>query len=231
MASRTYVIAEAGSTHGGSLRTMLAFYMRDQARRAILITGPAPTVGKSFVSSNLAAVLAQISTRVLLVDADMRRGGLHTYFGLDSRQGGLSEVLAGKLPWRDAVQSTEAAGLHVLSSGAIPKNPAELLMAPSFSAFVDEACKEYEYVVFDAPPLLPVTDAAIIGSKVGTVLLVAKAGQHPLDEFRTCQRRLESNGIPLDGCVLNDIMPTGLSYYDQRYRYAYLYSYGKTEKG
>lgn len=214
-----------------SLRTMLNFHLGEQTNRTILVTGPSPTVGKSFVSSNLAAVLAQTCSRVLVVDADMRRGNLHTYFGLDTRKGGLSEVLSGKVPWRTAVQPTEVPGLHVLSSGAIPKNPAELLMLPAFSNLVTEACLDYEFVVFDAPPLLPVTDAAIIASRVGLVMLVAKAGQHSLDEFRTCQRRFEANGIHLDGCVFNDIMPTGLSYYDQRYRYAYLYAYGKAEKG
>ncbi|WP_285606370.1 polysaccharide biosynthesis tyrosine autokinase [Geothrix edaphica] len=214
-----------------SLRTMLGFYLRDLTTRTVLVTGPSPMVGKSFVSTNLAAVLAQAHAKVLLVDADMRRGSLHAYFGLDTRKGGLSEVLSGKMPWRSAVQSTDVPGLQVLCSGAIPRHPAELLTTPVFSTFVAEASREYEFVVFDAPPLLPVTDAAIIGSKVGLVLLVAKAGQHPLDELRTCQVRLESNGISLDGCVFNDIMPTGLSYYDQRYRYGYLYAYGKAEKG
>lgn len=213
-----------------SLRTMLTFHMENRTNRAILVTGPSPKVGKSFVSANFSAILAQTCSRVLVVDADMRRGDLHTYFGLDSRKGGLSEVLSGQVPWRTAVQATEVPGLHVLSSGAIPRNPAELLMVPVFSTFVAEACKEYEFVVFDAPPLLPVTDAVIIGSKVGTVLLVAKAGRHPMDELRACQGRLESSGIALDGCVFNDIMPTGLGYYDQRYRYAYLYAYGKEGK-
>lgn len=212
-----------------SLRTMLNFSMGENVNRAIMITGPSPKVGKSFVSGNFSVVLAQAGARVLVVDADMRRGNLHKYFGLGNRLGGLSEVIAGLSTWKQAIHETEVPGLHVMSSGEIPKNPAELLMAPGFASFVAEVSTEYDYVVIDAPPLLPVTDATIIGSKVGTVLLVAKSGQHPLDELRTCQSRLESNGIPLKGCVFNDLMPIGLGYYDQRYRYAYHYKYGRAD--
>jgi tyrosine-protein kinase Etk/Wzc len=212
-----------------SLRTMLNFSMGDSANRAIMITGPSPKIGKSFVSSNFAVVLAQAGARVLVVDADMRRGNLHKYFGLGNRLGGLSEVIAGLSSWKSAIHNTEVPGLHMMSSGEIPKNPAELLMAPGFAAFVAEVSGEYDYVVIDAPPMLPVTDATIIGSKVGTVLLVAKSGHHTLDELRTCQSRLEANGIPLKGCIFNDLMPTGLGYYDQRYRYAYHYKYDRAD--
>jgi tyrosine-protein kinase Etk/Wzc len=194
-----------------------------------MITGPSPKIGKSFVSTNFSVVLAQAGARVLLVDADMRRGNLHKYFGLKNRLGGLSEVIAGLSNWKSVVRESEVPGLHMMSSGEIPKSPAELLMAPGFAAFLTEAYAEYDYVVIDAPPLLPVTDAAIIGSKVGTVLLVAKCGQHTLDELRACQSRIESSGLPLKGCIFNDIMPTGLGYFDQHYRYAYHYKYEKAD--
>jgi tyrosine-protein kinase Etk/Wzc len=210
-----------------SLRTTLRFSVRDGVNNAIMVTGPSPMVGKSFVSSNLSVVLAQGGARVLVVDADLRRGNLHRYFGLPNRMGGLSEVLSGEAQWRSSVRDTEIPGLQILSSGRIPKNPAELLMGPGFGSFIEEACREYDTVLIDAPPLLPVTDAAIIGSKVGSVLLVAKFGHHLLDELRTCQSRLESNGIPLNGCVFNDIMPTGAGYLGQQYRYAYHYKYGQ----
>jgi tyrosine-protein kinase Etk/Wzc len=211
-----------------SLRTMLSFTLGDTPNRAIMITGPSPKVGKSFISSNFSVVLAQNGLRVLVVDADMRRGNLHKYFGLRNRMGGLSEVITGQVDWKSVLHKTEIPGLDLISSGRIPKNPAELLMSQGFSALLTEAGKAYDYVVIDAPPLLPVTDATIIGSRVGSVLLVAKYGQHQLDEIRTCQSRLESSGIPLKGCVFNDLMPTGLGYYDQRYRYAYHYKYSQT---
>jgi len=210
-----------------SLRTMLNFSMEEASNRAIMITGPSPMVGKSFISSNLSSVLAQSGARVLVVDADLRRGNLHRYFGLPNRMGGLSEVIEEHSDWKAVVRGTEVPGLQVMSSGRIPKNPAELLMTPAFTAFVEAASREYDFVVLDAPPLLPVTDATIIGSKVGTVLLVAKFGYNTLDEIRTCQSRLEDNGIPLRGCVFNDLTPTGLGYYDRHYRYAYHYKYGQ----
>ena len=211
-----------------SLRTMLRFSMVETTNRAIMITGPAPKVGKSFLSCNFSVVLAQAGSKVLVIDADMRRGSLHKYFGLPHRMGGLSEVIAGMTTWQEAIHETEIPGLHIMSSGRIPKNPAELLMAAAFGEFVAAVSSEYDYVVLDAPPLLPVTDASIIGSKVGTILLVAKCGQHSLDEIRTCQNRLEANNLPLKGCVFNDILPTGMGYFDQSYRYAYHYKYGQS---
>ncbi|WP_306589623.1 polysaccharide biosynthesis tyrosine autokinase [Geothrix sp. 21YS21S-4] len=212
-----------------SLRTMLSFTMASTASRTIMLTGPSPKIGKSFITSNFSAVLAQAGARVLVVDADMRRGNLHKYFGLQDRLGGLSEVIAGLVPWKSAAHPTEIPGLHVMSTGELPKNPSELLMSPGFSAFVAEASTEYDYVVIDAPPVLPVTDATVIGSKVGTVLLVAKFGQHSLDELRACQNRLEASGIPLKGCVFNDLLPLGLGRYEDNYRYAYHYKYSRAD--
>lgn len=208
-----------------SLRTTLDFSLGSGSSRSIVITGPSPKIGKSFVIANFSVLLAQAGVQVLLVDGDMRRGNLHSYFGLKNRLGGLSEVITGLCPWKSVLHMTEVPGLQVMSSGEIPKNPAELLTAPSFTTFLAEACAEYQYVIIDAPPLLPVADAAIIGSKVDTVLLVAKFGQHSLDELRTCQSRIEASGLHLMGCIFNDLMPTGLG--DQDYRYAYHYQYGK----
>ncbi len=212
-----------------SLRTMLNFTMGDTPNRAIMITGPSPKVGKSFLSGNFAVVLAQTGAQVLVVDADMRKGNLHKYFGLGNRLGGLSEVIAGLSTWKSVIHKTEVPGLHMMSTGEIPRNPTELLMSPGFANFVSDVTKEYDFVVIDAPPILPVTDATIIGSKVGTVLLVAKSRKHTLDELRACQSRIQSAGIPLKGCVFNDMLPTGLGYYDRHYLYAYHYKYGRAD--
>ncbi|MBI1752001.1 MAG: polysaccharide biosynthesis tyrosine autokinase [Acidobacteria bacterium] len=208
-----------------SLRTVLHFSMKDAANNAIMITGPSPSIGKSFVSSNFSAVLAQTGARVLVVDGDLRRGNLHHYFGLKNRLGGLSEVLTGRTTWKEAIHQTELPGLDLISTGVIPPNPADLLMTAQFSDFIKEACAAYDFVIIDGAPLLPVTDSLIIGSKVGTVLLVAKYDQHPLDELRTCQSRLQSQNIPIGGCIFNDITPLGLGYAYQDYRYAYHYKY------
>jgi tyrosine-protein kinase Etk/Wzc len=208
-----------------TLRTTLLFTLKAPKSRAVMITGPAPDIGKSFLCANLATMLAQTGARVLLVDADLRRGDLHRYFGLKTRLGGLSEVLSGRSEWSRTVQPTEIPNLALMSTGIIPADSAQLLLAPRFQAFAAEAAAAYDYVLYDAPPLLPVTDATIIGASVGTVLLVAKFGRHSLDELRTCQQRLEDHELPLNGVVFNDIAPTGLGYGYQTYRYAYHYKY------
>jgi len=207
-----------------SLRTMLNFYMKDAANPVILMSGPAPMIGKSFISANFAAVLAQAGSTVLLVDGDLRRGKLHKYFGVKNRLNGLSDVLSGQQKWEAVLQSTDIEGLGLISTGLLPPNPSDLLMTPRLSAFLDQASKKYDYIVIDAPPVLPVTDATIIGSVAGTVLLVAKFGQHPIDEMRTAQKRFESHGIQVKGCVFNDIRPVGWG--NNYRRYNYIYSYG-----
>jgi len=202
--------------------------------RVIMVTGPSPSIGKSFVSGNLAVVMAQAGANVLLVDGDLRRGTLHQYFGFRNRIGGLAEVLSGRSDWRSVIRpvrrdqsgdTTEMVGLYMISTGVLPPNPSELLMSNRFSTFLSEVAAAYDYVIIDAPPLLSVTDAAIIASKVSAVMLVAKYGRHPLDELRTCQRRLESHGINLTGCIFNDVATIGLGYKYRQYRYAYQYSY------
>ena len=217
-----------------SLRTMLHFAMKDVTNRAIMITGPSAAIGKSFVSSNLAFILALNGSRVLVVDGDLRRGNLHHYFGRKNRIGGLSEVLSGRQDWRTVIHpvlrdasgdSTEVFGLHFMSTGILPPNPSELLMTNRFVKFVAEVSAAYDFVIIDAPPLLPVTDAAIISAQVGNVILVAKYGQHPLDELRTCQQRLESLGVPILGCVFNDITAIGLGSQYRYYKYAYHQKY------
>ncbi|MBK8724994.1 MAG: polysaccharide biosynthesis tyrosine autokinase [Holophagaceae bacterium] len=206
-----------------SLRTTLHFTLADAANRLIVIAGPSPGIGKSFVSSNFAAVLAQGGGRVLLVDGDMRKGSLHHYFGVKSRKNGLSEVLAGQVAWEQVVHKTAIPGLEVIFSGVIPPNPSELLMKDRFSTFIAEVSEAYNYIIFDAPPMMAVTDALIIGAKAGTFLLMAKFGQHPLDEIRTCQSRCEDIGIHINGCIFNDLTLSELS--DRYYRYGYHYSY------
>jgi len=208
-----------------SLRTTLLFNLKDPASHAIMVTGPAPEVGKSFVCANLSIMLAQTGARVLLVDGDLRRGNLHRYFGRQNRLGGLSDVLAGRAPWISVAQATQFENLDLMVTGTIPSDSAHLLLSSSFDEFVTEAAAAYEYLVFDAPPLLPVTDAAIIGSKVGTLLLVARYGKHSLDELRACQERMEDHGRRFSGCIFNDIQPSGLGYGYQEYRYTYHYKY------
>jgi tyrosine-protein kinase Etk/Wzc len=208
-----------------SLRVMLQFTMKEAKNGVIMVAGPSPSIGKSFVASNLATVLAQAGSRVLLVDGDLRRGSLHHYFGLKNRMGGLSEVLSGRAAWSSSVRKTEIENLEIMSSGILAPDPSELLSSPRFSEFIDEASKAYDFVIIDAPPLLSVTDATIIGTKVGTVLLVTKYGQNSLDEIHTCQMRFEKVGVTIKGCIVNGVKARGMGYKGSDYRYAYHYKY------
>jgi len=208
-----------------SLRTSLMFMLKNLKPRTLMVTGPSPGVGKSFLATNLALILTQTGTRVLLVDADMRRGILHAYFGLPTRQGGLSDVLMGRAPWQELVKETSVPGLDLLPTGLIPSDAAKLLLSQPFEDFVTQAGEAYDYVIFDAPPVLAVTDAVLIGTCVKTTLLVAKFARTSLDELGVCQQRLESHGLTIAGCIFNDIEPLGLGYGYQDYRYAYHYKY------
>lgn len=205
-----------------SLRTSLHFTMLDAPNNAILISGPSMGIGKSFVSSNFAAVLAQPGARVLLVDADLRKGHLHRAFGLDSREGGLSEILAGTLDWRKAVR--QIPGIDLIPTGILPPNPSELLMGARLPEFLREACALYDHVILDAPPVLAVTDAVLLGKHVGATLLLAKSGQHALEEIREAMRRFEGGGIVLKGCIFNDVPQVNVG--SRYYRYVYHYEYG-----
>jgi len=204
-----------------SLRTSLHFSLVDAPNRAIMIAGSAPEIGKSFVSVNFAVVLAQYGARVLLVDADMRKGKLHRHFGAMARKDGLSEILAGRLAWQDALH--HAHGLDMISTGTLPPNPSELLSGKRFQAFMAEVSSSYDFIIIDVPPVLAVTDAAIVGANVGAVVLVVKDGYHPLGEIRAALQCLEMAGIRAKGFVFNDMDMQNARF--GYHRYAYHYSY------
>lgn len=208
-----------------SLRTSLQFSMMDAQNQVVLITGPSPNIGKSFVSSNFAAVLAHSGTRVLLVDGDMRRGALHRNFGLQLRGEGLSAVLSGQKPWQEVVNRTPLSDLDLITTGTLPPNPSEMLMSNRLSDFFQEVSKVYDLVIIDAPPVLAVTDAVILASQVGTTFLLVKAKEHPLEEIRATLQRFEHAGIKVKGCIFNDVPEAKVGY--RYYRYAYHYGYKK----
>ncbi|MFC4487619.1 polysaccharide biosynthesis tyrosine autokinase [Tepidiphilus baoligensis] len=197
-----------------SLRTAVHFALLDDARPVLAITGPAPSVGKTFTSVHLGLVAAQSEAKVLLVDADMRKGHIERYFGL-SRSPGLSEVLAGDLPWRSALHRLGPNDLHLLTAGRYPPNPAELLMHPRFQALLDEARETFDLVIVDTPPVLAVTDAVIITHLAGATLLVCRAGVTEYGEATAALARLAQNGVNVKGLIVNAL--------DTRSRYGYRY--------
>jgi tyrosine-protein kinase Etk/Wzc len=146
-----------------------------------MIAGPSPTVGKSFVSVNLAAVLTGGDKKVLLIDGDLRRGHLHEYLGIE-RKNGLSEFISGEISIGQALHQTMVKGLTMIPTGVLPPNPAELLLHKRFSNCLSVLMPRYDHIIIDSPPILAATDAAIIGQMVGGALMVLKAGEHPMSK-------------------------------------------------
>ncbi len=203
------------------LRTSMHFAMLDAANNCLMITGPSPEIGKSFVSSNLAVVCAQAGQRVLLIDADMRKGTIHHAFN-DRSEAGLSEVLSGRLDLQHAIRASELEGLYYMSRGIVPPNPSELLMQQSFTELLHQVSAQYDLVIIDTPPTLAVTDAAIVGKQVGTSLLVARFEMNPPREVRIALRRLQNAGVEVKGCILNAMeRKAAASYGYGDYSYSY----------
>lgn len=202
-----------------SLRTALHFALMDAKNNIVLLTGPAPGVGKSFITINLGAVLAAGGKKIVVVDADLRRGHLQKYVNCE-RSPGLSDYIAGRCEFAAAIHKTAIAGLEFVPSGTPPPNPAELLLNPRFSDFLKQLGSRFDYVLIDTPPVLAVTDASIVGALAGCTLLVLKAGVHPLRAIEESVRRLRQAGVELKGTVFNQAkLDSG------RYGYGYGYTY------
>ncbi|HYW91953.1 MAG TPA: polysaccharide biosynthesis tyrosine autokinase [Gammaproteobacteria bacterium] len=208
-----------------SLRTSLHFALMDAERRIVVFTGPGPGVGKSFVSVNAAALLAEAGQKTLLIDADMRKGHIHQYAGVQ-RSPGLSDVLAGDLPWREAVVHLDGEqGADLLASGTIPPNPSELLMNERFGELLKEAAKEYGVVLLDTPPVMAVTDATLIAPWAAALFVVVRAGQSAYGEIEQTLKRLERNRSRVAGLLFNDLGASTAGGYSYGYYY-YHYKYG-----
>lgn len=209
------------------LRTSLHFAMMESRNNILMISGASPNAGKTFVSTNLAAVIAQSGKKVLFIDTDMRKGYTHNLFNVENTKG-LSDILSGKMAVERAIQPLSMAGFDFIARGAVPPNPAELLMHKNFDALLSWASQNYEIVVLDTPPILAVTDAAIIGNYVGTTLLVAGFEQNTAKEIEVSVRRFEQSGVIVKGCILNGIIKKASSYYSYGYNhYGYTYTDNK----
>lgn len=204
------------------LRTSLHFAMLEGDNNRLMITGPSPGIGKSFISVNLAAVCSQAGQRVLIIDGDMRKGNIHRVFGEPS-EGGLSEVLAGRQTYGEMIRPAKGMdNMHYLSRGVAPPNPSELLVTSRFTELLDAVSRHYDLVIIDTPPVLAVTDAVIIGKQVGTSLMVARFQHNPPKEIELAMRRLETGGVTVKGAVLNALERKAATAYGYGY---YNYSY------
>ncbi|HBY4574098.1 TPA: polysaccharide biosynthesis tyrosine autokinase [Klebsiella pneumoniae] len=200
------------------LRTSLHFAMMEAKNNILMISGASPNAGKTFVSTNLAATTASTGKKVLFIDADLRKGYVHKLLGLEQTQG-LSEVLSGQCSVTDVVKRVNSGDFDYIGRGQVPPNPAELLMHPRFDKILNWASENYDLVIIDTPPILAVTDAAIIGSYVGTVLLVARFETNTVKEIAVSISRFEQSGIVVKGCILNGVVKKSSNYYGYGYGY------------
>lgn len=200
-----------------SLRTSLHFARMEAKNNILMISGASPGAGKTFVSSNLAAVIAKSGQRVLVIDGDLRKGALHTVIGGGAERG-LSELVSGQLQLEDVLRTVpDVDGLQFIARGKAPPNPSELLMHVNFRDLLAKLSPLYDLVIVDTPPILAVTDAAIIGQHVGTSLLVVRFGLNQSREIALAKHRFEQNGVTLKGAVFNAVERRNSGYYSYGY--------------
>lgn len=205
-----------------SLRTSLHFGMLDAKNPSLAVTSGAPDAGKSFISANIAAVSAASGARVCLIDADMRRGRQRLRFGMRRSTAGLSEYLSEDINLNDVLHPTDIAGLTFINTGTFPPNPSELLTRPKFKDLIADLTQRFDLVVIDCPPVLAVTDAAVVGRIAGATFVVARHQKTEIGEVAATLRSLQTAGVTIKGAILNA--------FDRRYlktygRYSYNYSY------
>ncbi|SMY38177.1 Tyrosine-protein kinase wzc [Photobacterium malacitanum] len=201
-----------------SLRTSLYFVMMEAKNNVLMVSGPTPSIGKSFIAANMATVIAQTGQRVLVVDADMRKGRMDRQLCVEHKPG-LSDYLSGQLDINTIIKHPNVSNLDYIGRGDIPPNPSELLFHPRFKMLIDWASANYDIVIIDTPPILAVTDAAIVGAHVGTTLIVARFAKTSVKELEAAKQRFEQNGIEVKGFILNAVERKAINYY-REYSYS-----------
>ncbi|EPF6236775.1 polysaccharide biosynthesis tyrosine autokinase [Acinetobacter baumannii] len=204
-----------------SIRTAIHFALANAKNNIIMIAGPSPEVGKSFISTNLATIFAQGNKRVLLIDADMRRGYMHKYFDVDVKPG-LSELLSGQADLQKVLHKTQVTNLDVITRGKSPTNPSEILSSNQFKELLEQLQSQYDHIIIDTPPVLAVTDGIIISQYTGVNLIVARYAKSQMKELELTVNRFEQAGVKVNGFILNDIQRASAGYgYGYNYAYAY----------
>ncbi|HBW0680637.1 TPA: polysaccharide biosynthesis tyrosine autokinase, partial [Klebsiella pneumoniae] len=188
-----------------SLRTSLHFAMLEAKNNVLMISGASPNAGKTFVSTNLAATISLANKSVLFIDADLRKGYVHKMLGNEGKSG-LSDILSGQANVEETIISVPDGQFDYIGRGQVPPNPAELLMHPRFEKLLAWASAKYDLVIIDTPPILAVTDAAIIGRYAGTTLLVARFESNTVKEIEVSITRFEQSGVNVKGCILNGVV-------------------------
>ncbi|MBN2225032.1 MAG: polysaccharide biosynthesis tyrosine autokinase [Deltaproteobacteria bacterium] len=225
-----------------SLRTNLIFLHQEKGIKTFMVTSSSLQEGKTINCINIAVTLALGGYRTLLVEADLRRATIAKTFGIE-RSPGLSEVILGIVPWREVtrdindillgglemdtlIKSPELANLSIITSGAFPTNPSELLSSQQMAKFIEEVKAEYDLVIFDTTPVLPVTDAVLLSQKIEGVIILYEVGKIARGVLKRTKSHLDSVKANILGIILNNVRPEyGPEYYD--YHYQYYYEEGK----
>ena len=208
-----------------TLRTNLQFKFKNgHDKMVIMVTSSAPKEGKSTTVANLAITMAQMGSRTLLVDTDLRRPVIHSIFNLQKDKG-ITNYLMNRLTFEEVLKPSIIDNLFIVTSGPIPPNPSEILASQEMKRFIQEAKDQFDVILFDSPPVIAVTDAAILSADVDGVVLVVKAHQTHRDAVRRAKTLLENVSANIFGSLLNGVKiekTYGTYYY---YYYYHYYSY------
>jgi len=210
-----------------TFRTNVQYTRIDNPVKTIVVTSAGPGEGKSTTAVNLAIAFAQMGFKTLIVDTDLRRPVQHGIFGI-KRGEGITNVLIGKTGFADAVRDTEIENLHLLTAGVLPPNPSELLASDAMGRFVESVSKEYDMVVFDSPPVIAVTDAAVLSARLDGVIVVVKSGVTKEDALSRAKILLQNVNARFLGVLVNGINIDRM--YGSYYYYYHYYYYGDGEK-
>ncbi len=209
-----------------SLRTALQFAMLEASNNIVLISGPTPKIGKSFISVNFATVLGAADKKVLLIDGDLRKGHINQYFG-KSRHNGLSELISGGINPEQAIHKEVMPNVDFITTGVLPPNPAELLLSEQTINTIKQLAQQYDLVLIDSAPVLAVSDGMALAPHAGTTFLLARANETTLGEIEESTKRIRQAGGQVKGVIFNDMVATNRRYGAKYgyYRYAN-YEYG-----
>ncbi len=208
-----------------NLRTNIQFMNADSEKKVMIVTSTVPGEGKSYVSANLAAAFAQIDKKVLIIDADMRKGRQYAIFNLRPRPG-ISNYLSGvvdqifkdkKDDIKNYIQETEVKNLYLITAGSVPPNPSELLVSNKMKKIIDELSQIFDVIIFDVPPCLVVTDALILARLVDFSIIVAAQNYTKMDELNKAKIAIESVGGKVAGVVLNKVQMQSKTYTNSYY--------------
>ena len=208
-----------------SLRTQIQYSKTETPIRTILVSSPGPGEGKSTSVTNLAITMAQMGARTILVDSDLRRPVLHSLFGM-RKDNGLTNFLVGNAPLEDIIQSTAVENLYLMTSGILPPNPAELVGSKRMKTLIELLGKQFDYVLFDSPPIIAVTDAIVMAPLVDGVVVVVRSQKTDKDATQRAFELLNNVNARVPGILLNDVS-SAFTYGSYYYYYYYYYYYGE----